>query len=133
MDTITPQIQEVLRLMKTYLGLCQRSKQAHKEYLQSELNMLKTRVARLARLIELKRAYQARRQKLLLEHPYGYVEDLGHNLSDASLEAMHRATKDPEEFRDPDSFISSVNNQESLLSNPKKLAALRLTEYLSET
>jgi hypothetical protein len=93
MDTITPQIQEVLRLMKTYVGVCERARQAHREYRRAELNLLRIRVARLARLIELKRAYQARRQRLLLDHPYGYIEELGHDLSDASLEAMKRATR----------------------------------------
>jgi hypothetical protein len=130
MDTLTPQIQEVLRLMKTYVGVCERAKQAHRTWRVSELNLLKVRVARLARLVELKQKLQARRLQLTMEHPYGFMKDLGYPLSDEALEGMHRAQDTASQLNlKGELMIDSPNNWDSLLANPEKMAALTRAAY----
>jgi hypothetical protein len=128
MDTLTPKMKEVFQLMRRYIGDVKKSNEAKDRLEWAQLKEIEARLNRIANIVELRRAYRARRLALKIEHPYGYVEELGHHLSDDALEAMHTATQALQDFKDPGSFISYVNNQESILANPKKFAALRLAE-----
>jgi hypothetical protein len=128
MDTLTPKMKEVFELMCRYIGDVKKSNEAKDRLEWAQLKEIEARLSRIAKIVELRRAYRARRLALKIEHPYGYIEELGHHLSDDALEAMHAAAQDPQDFKDPGSFISYVNNEESILANPKRFAALRLAE-----
>ena len=131
MNTLTPQIQEVIGLVKSYIGTCERAKQARREWLQSEVNLLKIRIARLAKWNELKRAYQARRQQLTMQHPYGFMADLGYHFSDQHLEDMAKAIQQPttfDSYADLCAYFDGYHS-DSLLANPQKMAALTRAAY----
>jgi hypothetical protein len=128
-DTVTSEVREIIRLTKSYIGVCERARQARREWLQSEVNLLKTRVARLMALKELKRLYQARRRQLIMQHPYGFMSDLGYHFSDRALDGMAKATEQQTEFNSYTELVDYYDHEgtrNSLLANPAKLAALRL-------
>jgi hypothetical protein len=129
MDTLTPQIEEVLALMKTYIGQCKAAREVQKKLRQSELSLLRAKVDRLMKIVELNRAYEVRRLALTLAHPCGFMTDLGMRLSDGALEAMNRVQEGPTEFNtyaELTAYMDNEGNRNSYLANPAKMNAIRL-------
>jgi hypothetical protein len=128
MDSLTPQIEEVLALMKTYIGQINAAKEVRKKWRSSELNVLRAKVDRLMKIVGLKHAYQVRRLQLTLQHPYGFASDLGVHLSDNALDAMAKAQEAPEFYSESEAtrYVDNERNRNSYLANPQKMNAIRL-------